>query len=390
MRFKRFTYIFIILLFLSAFSVGARNYNVHGGSNNITGEKRDYSREIYDELEVEGIKNAVPDNITGYIGSTDLSDSGAVAEKLSLNYFLGVIKDILGDIFPSALKALLPVFAVIILSLIAGAYKDSISSEPLASALEFALVLCFSGVVFLTVRSCFTIASEFLDALNAFMTAAIPVMGTLTAASGSVAAAAANSSGMFILLNVINIIANQFLMPVLQICFALSLASHLSPSVNLSGIAGYIRSVFMWVFIFIMTLLVTVLVYQNILASSADTIAARTVKFTASSFIPVVGGVLGDATRTVIGSLQAVKSAAGIFGVIVVIVTLLPPLLTVAVQKFVLQALGALAKVFAIDREAGLIGDMCSLLDLVLAVMISLSVVAVFALTIFINTTTAM
>lgn len=145
----------------------------------------------------------------------------------------------------------------------------------------------------------------------------------------------------------------------------------------------------MWVFISVMTLLVTVLVYQNILASSADTITARTVKFTASSFIPVVGSVLGDATRTIIGSLQAVKSAAGIFGVIVVIVTLLPPLLTVAAQKFILQALGALAQIFSIDREAGLISDMCSLLDLVIAVMISLSIVAIFALTIFINTTAA-
>lgn len=386
MKYKKITYIFAVLLFLFILPVSARNYNVHG---NGAEEPRDYSKEIYDELEVEGIKNAVPDDIAGYIGNDDISDSGAVSEKLSLNYFLGVIKDILGDIFPSTIKKLLPVFAVIILSLLAGAYKDSIASEPLASALEFAIVLCFSGVVFLTVRSCFTIAAEFLDSLNAFMTATIPVMGTLTAASGNVAAAAANSSGIFILLNVINVITNQFLMPVLQICFALSLASHLSPSVNLSGISGYIRSIFMWVFIFIITLLVTVLLYQNILASSADTITARTVKFTASSFIPVVGSVLGDATRTIIGSLQAVKSAAGIFGVIVVIVTLLPSLLTVTVQKFILQALGALAQIFSIDREAGLIKDMCSLLDLVIAVMVSLSIVAIFALTIFINTTSA-
>ena len=135
-----------------------------------------------------------------------------------------------------------------------------------------------------------------------------------------------------------------------------------------------------------MTIFTAVLFFQNILASSADTVAARTVKFTITSAVPVVGGLIGAISRTIIGSLQVVKSVAGIFGVLVIIITLLPPLITIVLNKLMLKISGAFALILGADRHAGFLKEMNSLLDITLAVMISAAVVFIFDITVFIKT----
>jgi stage III sporulation protein AE len=135
-----------------------------------------------------------------------------------------------------------------------------------------------------------------------------------------------------------------------------------------------------------MTILTAVLLFQNILASSADTVAARTVKFTVTSFIPVVGGMIGDVSRTIIGSIQAVKSITGIFGVLVILVTLLPPLITVILNKFMLKISGAFALILGLDRQSEFLKEMNSLLDITVAIMVAASIVFIFDITLFVRT----
>jgi len=262
-------------------------------------------------------------------------------------------------------------------------------SENFADIINFVMLVCLAGAVFYNVRESFFIAQRFLNDIHAYMMSMIPVMAGLSTLSGNIAAAAANSAGLFAVLNIVEALSGRVIMPVLQICYALALAKCLTESsgaVNLSGISTHIRSVLNWIFIFVMTVLMTIIFFQNILASSADSVAARTVKFTVNSFVPVVGSVIGDATSTIMGSMQAVKSVTGVFGVLVIIITLLPPLISVILHKLLLNISGAFALILGLDKQAGFLKEMGSLLDMTLAVMVAVSVVFIFDIAIFIRT----
>jgi len=146
------------------------------------------------------------------------------------------------------------------------------------------------------------------------------------------------------------------------------------------------RSVLNWVFVFITTVLTAVLFFQNTLASSADTLAARSVKFAVTSFVPVIGGMIGDVSRTIIGSIQVLKSITGIFGILVIVITLLPPLITVILNKFMLQISGAFALILGMDKQSDFLKEMGSLLNITIAVMVCAALVFIFDVTVFIKT----
>jgi len=297
-----------------------------------------------------------------------------------------------GALISTVVKNFLPTLAFIILGALIGVFKnlgDSNNKNNFSDIIDFVLIICIAGTVFYNIRECFYVARNFLEDIRVYMMTMIPVMASLSTISGNAAAAAANSAGLYVVLNVIEAAGSNIILPVLQICFALALARQITASsetVNLSGISSYIRSVLNWTFIFIMTVLTTVLVFQNILAASADTMAARTVKFTFSSFVPVVGGMIGDISRTIIGSIQVVKSITGIFGVLVIIITLLPPLITVILNKFMLNISSAVALILGMDKQADFLKEMNSLLDITIAIMVSAAVVFIFNITLFINT----
>ncbi|MCL2773836.1 MAG: stage III sporulation protein AE [Oscillospiraceae bacterium] len=410
-KLKKYAVFIILFILLNIMSMNVcANYNVHNPFPNPANPDApqdttvDLMNEIYGAVNGNDVKNNMPDAAKEYLSDTGNTDSTDIADganqnanlnidnitnKFSFGFIFNVIMSLLGGLLSVTVKNFIPVIAVIILGSVVGIVKNLHESENFSDILNFVLVICLAGVIFYNVRECFYTAQKFLEDIHGYMMTMIPVMASLSTISGNIATAAVNSAGLYVVLNVIDAIGANVILPVLQVCFALALAQNLTESantVNLSGISSYIRSVLNWIFIFIMTVLITILFFQNILASSADTVAARSVKFAVSSFVPVVGSIIGDASRTIIGSIQAVKSVTGIFGVLVIIVTLLPPLITVILNKLMLKLSGAFALILGMDKASNFLKEMNSLLDITLAIMISTAVVFIFNITIFIKT----
>ena len=396
-RFRRYLLCAAVLLLLLGGNASAANYNVHNNkysspSSDITAEETtDYYKEIYDYANSNELIDNMPDTAKNYIDidfdmTGDVLQPGDLSDKFNFGVIFNTITSLLGKLIPAVVKNFFPVIALIILSALASAIKNSFESESFSEILDFILIICLSGIVFYSVRECFYLAKTFLDEIQLYMQTMIPVMASLSTVSGNISAAAVNSAGIYVILSIVQNISGSVIFPVLQICYSLSLAKSLTNTVNLEGVTSYIRSIMNWIFIFIMTVLVTVLLFQNILASAADTVVARTVKFTLTSFIPVIGGVIGEASRTIMGSIGAVKSVTGVFGIFAITATLFPPLITVALHKFMLSLSGAIALVLGMDRQAGFLKEMKSLLDITLAIMVSVAIVFIFSITIFIQT----
>lgn len=394
----RFMLSILMLILLLCVNASAANYNVHNTDDfDFNSDKdentTDYYKEIYDYANSDDLIRNMPDTAKDYIDIVDIDNiNGSTLQLTDLNdkfnfgFIFNIITKLLGKLMPTVVKSFLPIVALVILSALVSALKDSFESESFSEILNFILIICLSGSVFFAVRECFNLAKTFLDEIHLYMFTMMPIMASLSTASGNITSAAVNSAGIYVILNVVQIISSSVIFPILQICYSLSLAKSLTNTVNLEGVTSYIRSIMNWIFVFIMTVLVAVLLFQNILASSADTVVARTIKFTMSSFIPVIGGVISEASRTIMGSIGAVKSVTGIFGILVIVVTLFPPLITIALHKFMLSLSGAFALVLGMDRQAGFLKEMKSLLDITLAIMVSVAVVFIFSITIFIQT----
>ena len=90
-----------------------------------------------------------------------------------------------------------------------------------------------------------------------------------------------------------------FFLPILNIYFAVCLAGAASNKVALAGVGNFLKSTVIYCLTGVTTIFVGILGIQRVVASASDTVAAKAVKFTVGSVIPVVGGIVKDAFEDV-------------------------------------------------------------------------------------------
>ena len=91
------------------------------------------------------------------------------------------------------------------------------------------------------------------------------------------------------------------------------------------------------------------------IAGSVDAAAVKTAKLAISRAIPVVGGILADASETVLAGAGVLRGTVGAAGMLVVLAICLTPFLHLGLHYLVYKAAAALCALIAQPRLSGLI-----------------------------------
>ena len=191
-----------------------------------------------------------------------------------------------------------------------------------------------------------------------------------------------------ILLFLINFIGNMIstvLLPLILIGTALGIISKVSDKVQIGKISKYFKTTTIWILGVSLTLFVGILSLEGTITSSVDGITAKTAKAAVSNFIPVVGKILGDAVDTVIGCGNILKNAVGIVGVIVVIGICIIPIIKLAILMWAYYIASAVIEPIADEKIVTLLGGIADTFKILLAMLISVSVMLIIGVTLVIK-----
>lgn len=83
---------------------------------------------------------------------------------------------------------------------------------------------------------------------------------------------------------------------------------------GLKRIAGTLKWVVTSVLTVVLLVFVGYLTVSGVIAALPDAVTVKAAKFTMSSLVPVVGGILSDAAETVLAGARILKNAVGVFG----------------------------------------------------------------------------
>ncbi len=277
------------------------------------------------------------------------------------------------------------IMAMVILACVMGAMKFG-SSESLDNVCGYISVLALSGVVYSVFYDLFVYVVASMESLTLMMSTLSPVMAALYVSGGSYAAGAASSSALSLFLTVLSVICTKILLPLLQIAFALCLVGAIPGSINLSSVTTLVKNTATTVMAFIFTLLGFTLYLQTTVASASDNFVTRSVKFASGVFVPVIGNMLGDASRTVIASVSVIKGSVGTVGIVMILSAVLPPLLIVMLYKLMLLVCSMCAKALSCERESALLYDIGSVLGVLMALVAGAGVICIIAMAVFIKT----
>jgi len=104
----------------------------------------------------------------------------------------------------------------------------------------------------------------------------------------------------------------------------------------------------------------------GILSGTTDAAALKAAKLTISGVVPVVGGILSDASEAILVSAGSAKNAAGIYGLFAMIALLCGPFLKIGVHYLMVRFTGMICSIFGSKNLSGLIQDFASCMGMML------------------------
>ena len=342
----------------------------------------------------EKMLDSIPEDVAELLPEGLFSDDPeqiyqAAEQVTGFEYILSCVLRLTGLRLGDSLRLFATLLVILILSAMLRSLRGLARSAVLNQAVNMCTTAAMLGALIATQYEQLQAVTLFLDRLNVLANAMIPLMGAMYTLGGNVAAATVNNAAMMVFMTVCENLCNRTVIPVAVVCIALALASALSPAVDMKGIATAIKKCYTFIISFIMMLLITVLSAQSTLAAAGDSLGARTAKFMAGSFIPVVGGALGESLKTVAGSIKYIRASVGVVGIVIILLLLLPTLISVLLTRLALMASGTAARLLGCAEEATILGELTGVYGYLMAVICACSVMFIFSLTLLTRTSAA-
>ena len=121
------------------------------------------------------------------------------------------------------------------------------------------------------------------------------------------------------------------------------------------------------------------------ISGSVDSAALMATKLTISGAVPVVGGILADASESILVSAGILKNAAGLYGFFAIVAICLGPFLKIGLQYWLLKLTTSICGIFAHKKAVSLLGEMSSTMGLVLAMTGSICLLLLISVVCFIR-----
>jgi stage III sporulation protein AE len=117
----------------------------------------------------------------------------------------------------------------------------------------------------------------------------------------------------------------------------------------------------------------------GVISGTSDAAVLKTAKVTISTVVPVVGGILSDASESALVGIGVLKNAAGIYGILAVLAVCINPLLKAGVQYLLLKCTSMVCSVFGNKNISALLDAFSTVMGLLLAMVASAAMLVLFS-----------
>ncbi len=370
------TIIFISVLILCCFSCGTIIFAEDSS------DEEEIQNEITQEIE-SAIESDVPDEADDFLNDNDISaDDPESVSEIGVGDWFDYILGLAENYISRPLKLLGALLLITIFTSVATGILNS--NSKLSDIISIVSVLSCTAVLFETISDCVESVSGTITNLSVFIASYVPIFSSVVATCGNASSGVSYYVLVLLLCEVITFIINFVLMPFISFSLASSIIESINPNLSVNGFSRGLLSAAKWILGLITTIFIGVTSIQSIIGTSVDTVGVKAAKFAASSMIPVVGGAMSDAYSTMMGSLSLIKNSVGVLGIIIILVTVLKPVVSVACLKIIIWFSGVIAAFFEQNRICSLLKGINSVLSILLGV------VACFTLIFIISTAVVM
>lgn len=297
--------------------------------------------------------------VTGEASALMPEESGSFGRDLWY-----IIRSALGQVMPN-LQESLGVCLSVVASLLLLSLLQGFEGHGKAVA-QMAAVVLLSCLLLGSAGSMIDLGAETIGKLSEYMKLLLPVLAAALAAQGGATSSASLYTLTAALDAAVSAGVSALLVPMVYVFLVLGIASAAVGDDTVKKLRDGVKTAVSWLLKTVLYGYIGFLSVTGVVSGTADQAAVKAAKLTISGAVPVVGGILSDASETIIVSAGMVKNSVGVYGLTAVIAICIGPFLQIGLQYAVLKATAMVCNLFAEKKTVVLVEDVSSAMGLLL------------------------
>ncbi len=291
------------------------------------------------------------------------------------------ILNLLGKETLSSVRTIGIIIVIIVIHSIVKSISDHLENKSIAQLTYYVQYILIVTLIMSSFADILSMVKDTIQNLVAFSNLLIPILMALILTTGNIASVGMLQPILLFMITFIGNLVNQILIPILLVSTVLAIISKVSDRIALDRFSKFFKSSIVWALGVILTLFVSLVSLEGTLSTSVDGVTAKTTKAAVSSFIPVVGKILGDAVDTVIGCTSILKNAVGVVGVITILGICILPVIKLVLLMATYYIGAAICEPIADEKIVKLLEQVGDTFKILLAILCSISVLLIIGTT---------
>ena len=224
-----------------------------------------------------------------------------------------------------------------------------------------------SSILLMNTRSMIGLAADTIDRLSEYGKLLFPVMTAAVAAQGGVTTSAALYAGTAAFDTILCNMISNVQVPMVYMFLVLHIAHAATGETYLKKLLDAVKGLISWSLRIILIVFTTYMSITGVVSGTTDAAVLKATKVTISTVVPIVGGILSDASEAVLVGAGLMKNTAGIYGMIAILAMFLEPFLKIGIHYIALKLAAAISAIFGSKECAELIEHFGGAMGMLLA-----------------------
>ncbi len=276
-----------------------------------------------------------------------------------------IVKQALVKFQPSVAEAsgvCLSLICVVILGAFLRNFSDSASHViRLVTTLMMALFMLKPS------NALISLGAKTIQSISEYGKLLLPVMTGALAAQGGTSSSAALYTATALIDSVLMSAIGKVMIPMLYIYLCLCIANCVTSQSFIKNLKDFHKWSMTWFLKIVLYIFTGYIAVTGVVSGTVDAAAIKATKLAISGAVPVVGGIISDASEAILVSAGLVKSAVGVYGLLAIIAILIGPMVQIGSQYLLLKATSGVCAAIDSKEASSLISDFSGAMGMVMA-----------------------
>jgi len=250
---------------------------------------------------------------------------------------------------------------------------------------DFVGAVGISALLLQSSNSLISLGMATVEQISQYGKLLLPVMTSALAAQGGITSSTAIYAGTVLFDSLLCSLIPGLLIPAIYIFLTLCAANAAIGEEILKKMSDFVKWLSVWILKTILYVFTGYIGITGVVSGTTDAAALKAAKLTISGVVPVVGGILSDASEAVLVSAGLVRNAAGIYGILAVLAVFAGPFLRIGCHYLLIKLTGSVCAVFGGKRCTGLVSDFSAAMGLLLAITGSVCLLQLISIVCFLR-----